>query len=192
MSVFKIRSTDQMNTHNSIKNPARVSCSTNPCIWRPFRPDVPPVPAVRTISATSRYLDGVSGGEKLGSLSPMGSVNSDDDLGVAQADYVAVGQLPLLYRCVVNSGAVCGVQVRQQRDLAIPTDLEVAARHSGVGQPELGVLAATDDVGALAQLIGAAAAVVELQGDRGSGGGIAALRVGAEATAGLLGVVGGL
>ena len=44
------------------------------------------------------------------------------------------------------------------------------ARHPGVGQPELGVLAAADHVGALPQLVGAAAAVVELQGDTGPGG----------------------
>src|SRR5580693_10551418 len=57
--------------------------------------------------------------------------------------------------------------------MAVPTDLQVAARHTGVRQPELGILAATDDVGAVAQLVGAPAAVVELQGDRGPRGRVA-------------------
>lgn len=52
-------------------------------------------------------------------------------------------------------------------------------------------MATADDVRALAQLVGAAAAVVELQGDRGAGGPVAALAVTAVA-AGLLPVVGGL
>lgn len=60
-----------------------------------------------------------------------------------------------------------------------------------VGQPELGVLPAANDVGAFTQLIGAAAAVVELQGDRRSGRAVAATAVRAVAT-GRLAVVGGL
>ena len=54
-------------------------------------------------------------------------------------------------------------------DLAVPADLQVPTRHPGVGQPELRVLAAADHVGALAQLVGAAAAVIELQRDGRSG-----------------------
>jgi hypothetical protein len=41
----------------------------------------------------------------------------------------------------------------------------VSARHTGVGQPELGVLAAPDDVGAVAQLVGPATAIIELKSD---------------------------
>src|SRR5262249_33550222 len=93
------------------------------------------------------------------------SVHADDDLRVPKADDVAVGQLPLLHRCVVHGGAVGGVEVRQQRGLAVPSDLEVATRDTGVGQPELCVLAAADDVGALAQLLCAATAVVGLKRD---------------------------
>src|ERR1700722_11326299 len=112
MSVLKIRSTDQMNTHNNIKNPARVSCSTNPCIWRPFRPGaILPASVTPSTSATSRYLDGGRRGARLGSNAPAALVNADDDLGVTQTDHVAIGQLPLLYRCVVNGGAVRGVEV---------------------------------------------------------------------------------
>src|SRR5688500_1239735 len=48
---------------------------------------------------------------------------------------------------------------------------------TGVGQPELGGLAAADHVGAFAQLVGAAAAVVELQGHRGATGRVVALPV---------------
>src|SRR5690625_2645225 len=51
------------------------------------------------------------------------------------------------------------------------------ARHPGVGQTELGVLAAADHVGALPQLVGAAAAVVELQGDGGADAEAAGLAV---------------
>src|SRR5271169_2289892 len=112
----------------------------------------------------------------------------DDDLRVAQPDHVTVCQLPLLHRRVVDGGAVSGVEIRQQRDVAVPTDLQVAARHTGVRQPELGVLAATDDVGAVAQLVGAPAAVVELQGDRGPRGRVAALPVAAAVAAALGGL----
>ena len=95
------------------------------------------------------------------------SVHADDDLGMPEADDVSVGQLPLLHRGVVHGGAVGGVEVRQQRGLAVPPDLEVATRDTGVGQPELCVLPAADDVGALPQLVGAATAVVELERDVG-------------------------
>src|ERR1700712_2014456 len=95
---------------------------------------------------------------------PERSVNADDDLGMAQTDGVAVGQLPLLNGSVVDRGAVGGVQVGQQRDLAVPTDLQVPPRDAGVRETELRVLAASDDVGALTKLVGAAAAVVELEG----------------------------
>src|SRR5690349_21203880 len=126
MSVRRIRSTDQMNTHSNIKNPARVSCSTNPCIWRPFRPSVASLaPVTPSTSATSRYLDGGRHGAKHGSVKPSGLVDPDDDLRVAQADHVAVGQLPLLDRCIVHRGAVGRVQIGQQRDLTVPADLEV-------------------------------------------------------------------
>src|ERR1700759_4547041 len=152
MSVRKILNTDQMNSHSSIKKPARVSCSTSPCIWRPLRPG-----AARSGCpdiATSRYLDGGRCGLKLDASRPTGSMDVDDDLRVAQPDHVTVCQLPLLDRRVVDGGAVGGVEIRQQRDVAVPTNLQVAARHTGVRQPELGVLAATDDVGAVAQLVG--------------------------------------
>src|ERR1700761_8525480 len=177
MSVRKILNTDQMNSHNSIRNPARVSCSTSPCIWRPLRPGAARFGCPNI--ATSRYLDGGRCGLKLDGFATHGSMNMDDDLRVAQPDHVAVCQLPLLHRRVVDGGAVGGVEVRQQRDVTVPPDLQVAARHTGVRQPELGVLAATDDVGAVAQLVGAPAAVVELQGDRGPRGRVAALPVAA-------------
>src|ERR1700758_3818677 len=185
MSVRKILNTDQMNSHNSIKKPARVSCSTSPCIWRPLRPG-----AARSGCpdiATSRYLDGGRCGLKLGASRPTGSMDVDDDLRVAQPDDVAVCQLPLLHRRVVDGGAVGGVEVRQQRDVTVPPDLQVSARHTGVRQPELGVLAAADDVGTFAQLVGAPTAVVELQGDRGPRRRVAALAVAAVA-AGLRGL----
>src|ERR1700739_3044378 len=182
-----------MNTHNNIKNPARVSCSTNPCIWRPFRPGAAPLAPGDTEHISNVTILGRSSarGEPR-SLTPVRSVNANDDFGVAQTDDVAIGQLPLLYRCVIDGGAVGGVEVGQQCGLCIPADLQVTARHTGVRKAELGVLSATDDIGALAQLVGAAAAVVKLQGDRISRGTVAALAVTAVAGAGLLAVVGRL
>src|ERR1700733_8590547 len=118
---------------------------------------------------------------------PTGSMDVDDDLRVPQPDHITVGQLPLLHRRVVDGGAVGGVEVGEQRHLAIPTDLQVATRHTGVRQPELRVLTTADDVGAFAQLVGAPASVVELQGDRGPRKEIAALPVPAIA-AGLCGL----
>src|ERR1700733_12223257 len=110
---------------------------------------------------------------------PTGSMDVDDDLRVPQPDHITVGQLPLLHRRVVDGGAVGGVEVGEQRHLAIPTNLQVATRHTGVRQPELRVLATADDVGAFAQLVGAPASVVELQGDRGARRRVAALAVAA-------------
>src|SRR5271166_2625570 len=159
MSVRRMRSTDQMNNHSRRRKPARDSCSTSPCIWRPLRPRP---------SATSRYLDGGPHEGEADSFAPaLTSVNADDDFGVSEPNHVAVGQLPFLHRGVVHGRAVGGVEVGQQRHLAVPADLEVPSGHPGVGQPELCVLAAADHVRALAELIGPTAAVVELQGDRG-------------------------
>src|SRR6516162_940311 len=142
MSVFKMRRTDQMNTHSSIKNPARVSCSTSPCIRRPFRPSAVGLASmaepISTVTIAWTLVD--AGEARQLVLNPVGSVNADDDLRVAQTDHVAIGQLPLLYGCVVDGSAVSGVEVGEERDLAIPADLQVTARHPGVRQPELGVL----------------------------------------------------
>lgn len=102
---------------------------------------------------------------------------------MAQTDHVAIGQLPLLNGRVVDGGAVRGVEVGKERDLSIPADLQVTTRHPGVRQSELGVLSASDDVGTVAQLVGPPAAVVKLQGDRGSGGTVFALSVAAVAAA---------
>src|SRR5215218_4703121 len=164
MSVRRMRSTDQMKSHSSNRNPTRVSCSTNPCIRRPSRPRP---------SATSRYLDSHQREREADSLypccdRPTASVDADDDLGVSETYHIAVSQLPVLNRCVVHGGAVRGVEIGQQCDLAVPADLQMPAGNAGVGQPELGVLAAADHVGAFAQLIGPPAAVVELEGDRGA------------------------
>ena len=120
-------------------------------------------------------------------------MHANDDFGVADSDDITVGQLPFLYRCVVDGGAVSGVQVRQQCQLAVPSNLHVAPGHSGVRQPELRILATADHVRALAQLVGSATAIIELQRDRGSGGGVLALIgrwcVGTVSSLGLLAVV---
>src|ERR1700742_4383217 len=186
MSVRKMRSTDQMNNHNSIRKPARVSCSTSPCIRRPLRPGA----ACLTCPdiATSRYLDGGRRGVKPMPSRPTGSVDVDDDLRVPQPDHVTVGQLPLLNRRVVDGGAVGGVEVGQQCDLAVPPNLQMATRHPGVRQPELCILAAANDVRAFTQLIGAPAAVVELQRDRRARGRAPALLSVAAVAAGLRGL----
>src|ERR1700689_5040148 len=187
MSVRRMRSTDQMNNHSSIKKPARVSCSTSPCIRRPLRPGA----ACLTCPdiATSRYLAGGRRGVKPMPSRPTGSVDVDDDLRVAQPDHIAIGQLPLLNRRVVDGGAVGGIEVGQQRNLAVPPNLQVATRHTGVRQPELCILAAANDVRAFAELIGASTAVVELQRDRRARGRVAALlSVTAAVTAGVRGL----
>src|SRR6478735_8256613 len=194
MSVRRIRNTDQLKSQSSRRNPTRVSCSTNPCIWRPLRarpgqvaPTTRPVQclprsSLRRTSATSRYLDSQQCEWEADSLysccdRPWPSVDADDDLGVPESYHVAVGQLPLLHRRVVHGGAVGGVEVGQQGDLAVPPDFQVSTGDAGVGQPELSVLTASDHVGALAQLVGPAAAVVELKGDVGAACGIVALPV---------------
>src|SRR6478735_3846839 len=196
MSVRRIRNTDQLKSQSSRRNPTRVSCSTNPCIWRPLRarpgqvaPTTRPVQclprsSLRRTSATSRYLDSQQCEWEADSLysccdRPWPSVDADDDLGVPESYHVAVGQLPLLHRRVVHGGAVGGVEVGQQGDLAVPPDFQVSTGDAGVGQPELSGLTASDHVGALAQLVGPAAAVVELKGDVGAACGIVALPVAA-------------
>jgi hypothetical protein len=110
---------------------------------------------------------------------PTSSMDMDDDLRVTQPDHIAVGQLPFLDRCIVDGGAVGGVEIGQQRNVAVPANLQVATRHTGVRQPELRVLAAADDVGAFAQLVSASTAVIELQRDRRTGGRVATLAVAA-------------
>src|SRR6202021_20379 len=109
MSVRRMRSTDQMNNHNSIKKPARVSCSTSPCIRRPLRPSA----ACLTCPdiATSRYLDGGRRGVKPMPSRPAGSVDVDDDLRGAQPDHIALGHLHTLKRRLVDGGAVGGIEV---------------------------------------------------------------------------------
>ena len=78
-----------------------------------------------------------------------GSDDTDQDLGMSGADDIAVGELPILDGRPVDQGAVGGTEVRQHGRLAVPPDLDVAARDTGVGQAEVRVLAAADDVAAL-------------------------------------------
>ena len=63
--------------------------------------------------------------------SGVASVQTNDDLGMAQPDDVAVGELPFLDRCVVDRGAVGRVQVLQHRDLSVPADLQMPTRDPG-------------------------------------------------------------
>ena len=69
------------------------------------------------------------------------------------------------------------LEVAHQRDLTVPPDLQMATGHTGVGKPELSVLAAADHVGAFAQLVRTTTAVVELQRDGGTAGRVVALAV---------------
>src|SRR5271155_4105381 len=101
---------------------------------------------------------------------PPGAMDVEGELRMTPAGDITAGPpLPFLHGRVVDSGAVGGVEVGEQCHMAVPTNLEVTAGHTGVRQPELRVLAAADDVGPLTQLVGAPAAVVELEGDRGAG-----------------------
>ncbi len=94
------------------------------------------------------------------------SEDADQDFRVACADHIAVGELPVLNRGTVHGSAVGRTEIGEHRDLAVPADVDVAARHTCVGEAELSVLPATDDVAALAELVVAAAAVLELQSRR--------------------------
>ena len=91
----------------------------------------------------------------------------DGDVRMTDANAVAVGELPAVDLDVVDGRAVGGVEVGEHGGAAVPADLDVATRDAGVGEAELRVLAATDDVGALTQLECAVAAVFEEQRDRG-------------------------
>ena len=70
---------------------------------------------------------------------------------VTDADRVAVGQLPGLHRRPVDRGPVGRPEVGQGGLLAVPVHLEVTTRDPGVGETELGVLSAADDVRAVAR-----------------------------------------
>ena len=85
---------------------------------------------------------------------------------MADPDAVAVGELPGVDLQIVDGGAVGRVEVGEQRGGAVPADLDVPARDTGVGKTELRVLAASDHVGALVELEGAVAAVLQVEGDR--------------------------
>src|ERR1700712_1521589 len=96
-------------------------------------------------------------------------MNANDDLGMAEPDAPPTGDLPFLNGRIVYRRTVRRVQVGQQRQRPVPPDLEVSTRNPGVREAELGVLSAADHVGALAQLVGATTAVIELQCHRGAG-----------------------
>ena len=117
------------------------------------------------------------------------SVHADDDLGMAQPDHVAIGELPLLHRRVVDRRAVRRIEVGEQCHLTVPADFQVTTRNTGVGQAELSVLPTADHVRTLTQLVGAAAAVVELQCDGGAGRRVVALAVAVTTGRGLAVVV---
>src|SRR6476619_3471607 len=91
-------------------------------------------------------------------------LGAEDEAGVPHPDHVAIVELPGLHRVAVDGGAVGGAEVRQRGRLTVPADLQVPARHTGVGQPERGVLPAADHVGALGEVVGAPGAVVEREG----------------------------
>src|SRR6476646_3356531 len=62
-------------------------------------------------------------------------LRAEDEAGVPHPDHVAIAQLPGLHRVAVDGGAVGGAEVRQRGRLTVPADLQVPARHAGVGQP---------------------------------------------------------
>src|ERR1700731_2951951 len=102
------------------------------------------------------------------------------------ADHISVGELPILHGGTVDERAIGGTQIREHRGLAVPADLDVPARDTGVGQPEVGVLAAADDVAAFPELVSAAAAVIQLQGGGVARTGLCATAVRGRRVAGLL------
>src|SRR5437879_9456850 len=82
---------------------------------------------------------------------------------MADADDVAVRELPSLHWLTVHRRAIGRTEVSKHGTLTIPGDLQVPPGHAGVGQPEVRVLAATHHVAALLQRVVAVRAVVELQ-----------------------------
>ncbi len=122
MSAFKIRSIDQMNTHNNIKNPARVSCSTNPSSGVLSVLHRLPGPALPSTSAKSRYLTVVGAGQPSAASSPVGSVHADDDWSVL-SDHITVGQLPPCTGALLTVVPLVD-QVCEQCDLPVPIDLQ--------------------------------------------------------------------
>src|SRR5215218_3948751 len=135
------RSENSTKIQRRAKKPALVSCSTSSGTSRRTPP-------------STRRADGPD------------SLTTEHQAGVPDPDHVAVVELPRLDRVPVHGGAVGGSQVRQRGVVTIPVDLEVAARHAGVGQAERGVLPPTDDVGALGELVAATGAVVQADGGR--------------------------
>src|SRR5215218_9462082 len=135
------RSENSTKIQRRAKKPALVSCSTSSGTSRRTPP-------------STRRADGPD------------SLTTEHQAGVPDPDHVAVVELPRLDRVPVHGGAVGRPEVRQRGVVTIPVDLEVAARHAGVGQAERGVLPTTDDVGALGQLVAATGAVVQADGGR--------------------------
>src|SRR5450755_4320486 len=97
-------------------------------------------------------------------LSLAGSVPAGEhDRRVTDVDHVAIRELPGLHRRAVDGGAVGRAEVVQHRRLPVEIDVDVPAGDGGVGQPEGGILAATDDVRPTLQLVAATGAVIDGQ-----------------------------
>lgn len=82
------------------------------------------------------------------------------------SDDVTVRELPGLHRGAVHGRAVRRPDVGERRALAVPGDLQVTARDTGVGEPEVRVLATAHDVATLLQGVRPVRAVVQLQARR--------------------------
>src|SRR5690606_33309478 len=166
------RSAANTNNQSRTRNPTLVSCTTSSgtcCVSSRLLASnlrCPPPPGCRRShrSLARPPLCGTRVGSPCRTpKNGRSALGAEHQRRVADPDDVAVGELPGLHRGAVHRGAVGGTDVRQRRALAVPGDLEVTTRDTGVGKPEVGILASADHVAALLERVGPVRTVVELQ-----------------------------
>src|SRR5882757_9919131 len=155
MSDRTTRSAASTNNQSRARNPALVSCntSTGTCcvrsahrLGRPGKPGRAPWWARPTVNQVG-----------------CSALAAEHQRRVADADHVAVRELPSLHRLAVHRCPVCRTEISEHGTLQVPGDFQVPARHARVRQPEIGVLAPADDVAALLELVVPVRAVIKLQ-----------------------------
>src|SRR5919112_2933161 len=140
------RKAAKMNSHNSRRKPKRKICRTISAVTRPPR---------RRSSAACRGVlcSCVTSRARSRPVLPV------DQHRVADADDVAVGERLTGDPPAVDEGAVGRAEVLGDRRPAVQDDVDVLAADPGVGEPDVGVGAAADDVAPGGQLVPRARAV---------------------------------
>ena len=157
-SARTTRNAAKMNSHSSSRKPKRKICRTISGVTTAPRraPCVPASARARTAQAGSRAVLPV------------------DEHRVADADDVAVDERLPADPAAVDQGAVGGAEVLDRRRAAVEDDVDVLAADAGVGQPDVGLGAAADDVAPGRELVpGARAVDDEDVRDAGPGAGAA-------------------